>query len=805
MENLFLDLRLALRSLLRTPGFTAAAVITLALGIGATTALFSVVDAVLLRPLGWGDESRLFSLTVDFPGRKITDFSLSLPEFADLRDSSAFENAGAYTRGTAALLTTGDAERVNVGIATAGFFPALGVTPVYGRSWTNEEDMKGAAQVVMLSYAAFQKRYGGSPGIVGSDVTLDGSSRRVIGVLPKDFYYGTANELWLPLEIAAGWQNQRGAHYLQGVARLKHGVTAEAARQVLANVSQLDLKNYPDEYTPEDGVAFRMAPLRDRFIGSTREPLLFLLAAVFLVLLIACANVAGLLLARAASRQTEIAVRAALGASRLRLLQQLFTESLLLAVMGAALGVLTAQWSLSGLLLAAPRNVRLMTNLTLDPHVLVFSLAVTVLCTLAFGLWPSLRASRADLAAALKDGSRSISGGARLRSALVVGQFALSLALLASAGLVLRSFAKILQVSPGFEAEGVVEVRAEPGGKVFEDDAARQRYFDRAYEALKALPGVTSLGGVDRLPNEGDFRLSYFIEGYTPAAGEPQPSDLIRRAFPGNFATLHQRVVQGREFALADDAKAPLVALVNEAWVRRYYPGRDVIGHRIRMDSRSDQNGEPWRTIVGIVGDAREFGPEKPVPPVYYFASAQMPPDRMTFVLRSANPKALLPQAREAVARLDRTQPAGESGLLTDSLSSSLASRRFPLQLLACFALLALLLSAVGIYGVTAYAVAQRTREFGVRMAVGATGGEVIRMVLKRALGLALAGIAAGILAAFASVHLLASQLVAGVSPHDPLTYFTVAGVLALVALIASALPAIRASRIDPMIALRAE
>ena len=801
MENLFLDLRLAFRSLLRTPGFTLAAVVTLALGIGATTALFSVVDAVLLRPLGWGDESRLFSLSIDFPGRKITDFSLSLPEFADLRDSGAFENAGAYSRGSAALLTSGDAERVNVGTATAGFFPALGVTPIYGRAWTSEEDLKGAAQVVVLSYAAFQKRYGGSPGIVGSDVTLDGSSRRVIGVLPKGFYYGTANEFWLPLEISAGWQNQRGAHYLQGIARLKHGVTAEAARQVLANISQLDLKNYPDQYTPEDGIAFRMAPLRDRFIGSTREPLLFLLAAVLLVLLIACANVAGLLLARAAARQTEIAVRAALGAGRMRLLQQLFTESLLLAVMGAALGVLTAQWSLSGLLLAAPRNVRLMTNLTLDPRVLGFSLAVTVLCTLAFGLWPSLRASRADLAAALKDGSRSVSGGARLRSALVVGQFALSLALLASAGLVLRSFAKVLQISPGFEAEGVVEVRAEPGGKAFDDDAARQRYFDRAFEALKALPGVTSAGGIDRLPNEGDYRLSYFIEGYTPAAGEPQPSDVIRRAFPGNFATLHQHLVQGREFAEADDAKAPQVALVNEAWVRRYFPGRDVIGRRIRMDSKD----EPLRTIVGIIGDARELGPEKPVPPVYYFPSAQMPPDRMTFVLRSANPGALLPLAREAVARIDRTQPAGEAGLLTDSLASSLASRRFPLQLLGCFALLALLLSAVGIYGVTAYAVALRTREFGVRMAVGATAGEVIRMVLKRALGLALAGIAVGIVAAFASVRLLSSQLVAGVSPHDPVTYFVVAGVLALVALIASALPAIRASRIDPMIALRAE
>jgi putative ABC transport system permease protein len=802
MENLFLDLRLAFRSLLRTPGFTAAAVITLALGIGATTALFSVVDAVMLRPL-WGDEGRLFAVSVDFPGMHVQDFSLSVPELADVRDSGVFENAGGYSRGTAALTSSsgGNAERVNTGTASAGFFPALGVTPLYGRAWTDDEDFKGAAHVAMISYATFQKRYGGSPSVVGTDVVLDGSSRRIIGVLPKDFYYGTTNEFYLPFELTAGWQSERGAHYLGGVARLKPGVTAQAARQALANLSQLNLKNYPNQYSPEDGFDFRLAPLRDRFIGSTREPLLFLLAAVFLVLLIACANVASLLLARAAARQTEISVRAALGAGRGRLLQQLLTESLLLGLLGAALGIVTAYWSLSGLLLAAPRNVRLMANLSLDPRVLGFSLGVTFICTLIFGLWPALRASRADLAEALKDGARSISGGTRLRSLLVVGQFALSLSLLASAGLVLRSFAKVLETSPGFEAAGVVEVRAEPGGAAYDDDAVRQRYFERVQEALKVLPGVESIGGIDRLPTEGDYRLSYFIEGYAPGAGEPQPSDLIRRAFPGNFGTLRQRVVSGREFAAADDARAPLVALVNEAWVRRYFPGRDVLGKRIRLGS--DKN--PLHTIVGVVGDAHENGLDKPVPPVYYYPSAQFPPDRMTFVLRSPNAKALVPQAREAVARIDRTQPAGEAGLLEDSLATSLAARRFPLQLLGCFALLALVLSAVGIYGVTAYAVAQRTREFGVRMAVGATGGEVVRMVLRRALGLAAAGIGAGILAALASVRLLSSQLVAGVSPHDPLTYALVAGVLALVALLASALPALRAARIDPMIALRSE
>jgi putative ABC transport system permease protein len=821
MDGLLRDLRLALRGLRRTPGFTAAAVITLALGIGATTALFSVVDAVLLRPLGWGDESKLVSLAVDFPGMHLQGFSLSIAELKDLETVQPFAHVGGYDRTTSALVVNGNAERVRVGQATAGFFPALGVEPLLGRSWTTAEDERGAPGVVVLSYEAFRKRYGGSQAIVGTDVTLDGKSRRVIGVLPQHFSFGVANEYWVPFDIPKNWQEQRGAHYLEGIARLRPGATQQGAALALADLSRLDEKTYPNDYPPGHGVSFRMLPLRDRFVGPTREPLLLLLGAVFLVLLIACANVASLLLARSAARQGEIAVRSALGAGRGRIVRQLLTESALLAVLGGLLGVFTAQWALSGLLYAAPRNVRQLATVTLDFRVLAFSSCLAVACTFVFGLAPALRASRTDLATALKDGSRTVSSGNRLRSLLVVGQFALSLALLASAGLVLRSFAHVLHVAPGFDPEGVIEIRAEPGGAAFDDDPTRERYYDRAFEALAALPGVQTVeepaspatggarrrvalvGGVDVLPTEGAYMLSYQIEGYAPAAGEAEPSDSIRRAWPGYFGTMRQPVVQGREFAATDDAKAPPVALVNEAWVRRYFPGREVIGKRIRLDSRGPEG--MFRTIVGVVGDARERGLDRPVFPVYYFAAAQMPPERMTFVLRSANAKALLPQAREALARVDRAQPPGESGLLEDALATSLAARRFPLQLLACFAVLALLLSAVGIYGVTAYSVAQRTREMGVRMAVGATAFEVVRMVLWRALALAVAGIAVGVVAALAGARLLSSQLVEGVSSRDPFTYLTVVAILALVALLASVLPALRASRIDPMAALRSE
>jgi predicted permease len=804
MDTLLRDLRLALRGLRRTPGFTAAAVVTLALGIGATTALFSVVDAVLLRPL-FAQESRLVSLTVDFVGEHLTRFSLSVPELKDLESSPAFESVGAYNAETAALQGQGGAERVKVAAVTSGFFGALGVAPRFGRIWTPEEDLKGAAPVALISDQAFRKRYGSDPSVVGRDVVLDGRSRRVIGVLPEGFAYDGAHDFFLPFGLTPEMLlTQRGAHYLQGIGRLKPGVTAQGAQAALAQLTERDVAAYKDQYPPEVGFRFSMQPLRDRFVASSREPILLLFGAVLLVLLIACANVANLMLARGAARQGELAVRSALGAGRARLVRQLLTESLLLSVVGGVLGVFTASWALSGLLLTAPRRVRELASVTPDPRVLGFSLAVTALCTFLFGLWPALQASRVDLGAALKEGAGATASGGKLRSLLVAGQFAISLALLASAGLVLRGFAHLLQTSPGFDPEGVLAVRLVPGGTAYDDDVARQRYFDRAFSALAALPGVQESGAIDRLPMEGDYRLSYAIEGYTPPPGDPGVSDVFRRVMPGYFHALRQPVAAGRELTPSDDAKAPLVALVNEAWVRRYFPGRDVIGTRIRMDSR-DPAVSQWRTVVGVVGDAHETGLDKPAQPVYYFAASQMPPDQMTVVLRSAQPLLLAGPARAAVAALDPTQPPGDIGPLAETLSASLAPRRFPLQLLGCFALLALVLSAVGIYGVTAYSVAQRTREMGVRMAVGATAGEVVRMVLRRALGLALAGIAAGVVAALAGARLLSSLLIAGVSARDPLTYVGVVGVLALVALLAAALPAFRASRIDPMSALRSE
>jgi predicted permease len=805
MDSMLRDLRFAVRGLLRVPGFTAAAVLALALGIGATTAIFSVVHAVLLRSLGWGDESRLVSLGVDFAGMRLAGFSLSVPEYQDFQSAPFLERAGAFSRGTAAL--QGErAERVSVAYATSTFFQVLGVQPAYGRVFAPEEDLKGRDVVALIGASAWRHRHGADPSVVGRTITLDGHPYQLIGILPDGFNYRGTYDYYLPFGFSEDQLlRQRGAHWIEGVGRLRAGLSPEAARQGLDQLSDRVQAANPGHYSREDGFRFSMTPLRDRFVASSRRPLWLLFGSVLLVLLIACGNVANLMLARSAARQREFAVRSALGAGRARMARQLLTESAALAVVGAALGVLLGAWGLDALLASAPSQVRQLADVRVDRAVLAFAVALTVATTLLFGLLPALRSSRPDLGASLKEGGQATSGlsAGRLRSLLVVAQVALSLVLLVSAGLVLRSFAGLLRVSPGFDPEGVLVARASPGGSAYDEDhgpgdAARSRYFDEALRRASALPGVQAAGGIDRLPMEGHYRLSYFIEGYEARPGEPVPSDLIRRAMPGYFHAMRQPLVAGREFSAADDARAPLVALVNEAWVRRYFPGREVVGHRIRLDSKA--NGQ-WRTIVGVVADAREEGLDRPAPPVYYFASAQYPPDQMCLVLRgAAQPSAV----RQALEQIDPTQPADRIAPLEEVIASSLAPRRFPLQLLGAFAALALLLSGLGIYGVTSYGVTQRTREIGVRIAVGAQQRDVLRLVMGGALRLAALGVAIGLLSALLAAQLI-SSLLYGVSARDPLTYLAISLLLALVALLASFLPARRATRVDPMTALRTE
>ncbi|HEX4385418.1 MAG TPA: ABC transporter permease [Myxococcales bacterium] len=796
MDDLIRDLRLALRGLARTPAFTIAAILTLALGIGATTALFSVVNAVLLRSMGWGEESRLVIVKLSFEAQGISGNWISAPEYLDLRRSPVFQSIGVTTDRTAAL--QGDqAESVRTGYATGSFFQALGVQPLYGRVFEEAEDTQGNDNAVMISYAAFHKRYGGDPRLVGQSITVDGRPRTVIGVLPEQFRWNVPNELWVPFGFSAKeLSSQRGNHYLEAIGRLAPGVTAESARAGISTLAAELRAAHPDFYPKEARWTMGLEPLRDRFVGAARAPLYLLFGAVLLVLLIACGNVANLLLARGAARAREVAVRSALGASRARLVRQLLTESALLAVAGTAAGVLVAGWSLQALLATAPALVRSLTDVALDRAVLGFAAALSIVTTFVFGLLPALHSSRADLRTALQSFVGPRAG--RVRAALVVVQVSLSIVLLIGAGLMLRSFARLLDVPAGFDPQGVIAARVSLGGPNYATDEQQAAYWTEAIRRASAVPGVSVAGASNVPPLEGRTDWSYTVEGYQPKPGEPGLDDEFRRVTPGYFAALRIPLLHGREIGPGDDAKAPFVLLVNDAWVRRFFPGQDVLGKRIRFGDEKS----PWHTIVGVSGDAHEWGLDKPTPPALYAAQAQVPDETLTLLAR-ASPSAMEP-LRRALAGLDATQPVDFVQLYETRIGQALAPRRFPLQLFATFAALALILSAVGIYGVTAYGVTQRTREIGVRIAIGATSTEVVRMVLRSAVRLAALGVAIGLCAALILARFLESQLF-GVSARDPLTYATISAILALVALGASFLPALKAARTDPMTALRSE
>ncbi len=805
MEHLWRDLRFAVRGLLRTPGFTAAAILALALGIGATTAIFSVVHAVLMRSLGWGEESRLVGIRGNFDAQNLHGIVISAQEYEDLRTAKFFESVGASANYTAAL--QGDrSERVEAGYATGSFFETLGVHPLYGRVFGEAADHQGSAGEVLLSFNAFRKRFGSDPTVVGRSLTFNGASRTVVGVLPESFRWDAPNEFWLPF----GWSEdelkrpgQRGNRSYNAVGRLKPGLTVEAARRELDAFSAAIAALYASMYSKEAHWHLTLEMLRDRFTAPSREPLLVLFGAVLLVLLIACANVANLLLARGAARSRELAVRSALGAARSRLVLQLLTESALLAVFGAGAGIAVAGWSLDALLAAAPEAVRQLADVRVSRAVLGFAALLTVATTLIFGLAPALSASRTNLADSLKDGSHGSAGprAGRLRSTLIVGQVALSLVLLIAAGLLLRSFSNLIHVDPGFDPRNVLAAKVSLSGAAYEADTPQSAFWAEAVRRAAALPGVESAGAVNIPPLGGRTDWSYAIDDRMPAAGEVSPDDEFRRATAGYFHTLHIPIQRGREFTLADDAKAPLVLLVNEAWVRRFFPGQEVIGRIVRM---GDKSGKP-RSIVGVVADVHDMGLDRPAVPMLWAPQAQLPDGEMVLLVRTRGPPASLVSAlRQQLSTIDPAQPIDWIEPWEVRVDTALAPRRFPLQLLGAFAALAVVLSAVGIYGVTAYGVAQRTREIGVRLAIGAQAGDVLRLVMGGALRLAAAGVALGLMAALAMANAL-SSLLYGVNARDPLTYAAISLLLVAVALFASFLPARRAARVDPAVSLRAE
>ncbi|HEX2188842.1 MAG TPA: ABC transporter permease [Longimicrobiaceae bacterium] len=804
METLASDLRHAFRSLRRSPGFTLVAVLTLALGIGANASIFSVVNAVLLRPLPYPEPERLVRLLTEEGGERGPN--VTPPDFLDVESRSrVFSAVAAYGHGTAALSGDGEPLRLATARTSAGFFRTLGVAPALGRGFLPGDNLPGSEPVVVLGHGLWTQRFGGDPAVVGRRVVLDGRPTTVVGVMPAGFDYPAGREAWTPLEYSEGFagEESRFNYSVEAVARVRPGVAPERVRADLDAVMAAIHEAEPRKAT----VSLVPVPLREHLLGDARTPLLVLSGAVGLVLLIACANVANLFLARASSRRGEFAVRTALGAGRGRLVRQLLAEGAVLGTLGGAAGLLLAGWGTEALVALQPQGLPRLDEVAVDGATLAFVAGAALLTVLLVGLAPAMRATRPDLAQTLRDaaGARGERGGNRLRSGMVVAQLALSVVLLAGAGLLAKSFARLMAVDPGFRTEGALAFEVVLPSSAYESDAQVDAFYGQLTEGLRGLPGVRSVGAAVSLPLTGFGMGSAFsVEGRAPARPGDGQEIQVRAATPDFFRTLGIPLVRGRLFSAEDRAGAPPVVLLNRAAARRFFPAEDPLGKRITLTwTRKD---EPvGGTVAGVVADVREFGLDQDTRPTLYVAHAQVPLRRMEVVLRTgADPLALAPAVRREVAALDPALPVAGVRTLDALVEESVSARRFYLLLLGVFAAAALALAAVGVFGVMSYSVARRTREIGLRMALGAHAGRMQRMVLREALVLAALGIALGLAGALAATRLLRALLFQ-VGATDPATFLAVAAVLAAAALLASWLPARRATRVDPMVALRAE
>ncbi len=818
MRTLVDDIRYALRQLIRTPGFTALALLTLALGIGANTAIFSVVRGILLRPLPYTEPERAVMLWSHWTGWDQTWVSPS--EYADYsRQTHLFSGVAVFDDNSFTLSGEGAAERVRGGLVTANLFGVLGAAPLLGRTFSVEEDQPNGPAVILLGEGLWRRRYGADSAIVGRSIQVNAQPYTVIGVmpaafrLPVDFAVDEATQVWTPLQLPPIDPTDRGSHGLTGVARLVPGITLGQAQAGLTEMVEGMKQQYATRYDPAFGVT--LVSVQDQVLGRIRPAVLLLLGAVLLVLLIACGNVAHLLLARGEGRHRELAIRASLGASRRRLLRQLLTESALLGLIGGALGALLAWWGVAALPAIAPSSLPRVEDVRVDLPVLGATLLLSLLTGLGFGLLPAWRLLRPALQPELREGAHQVTAGRgrrRTRTLLIGAELALATVLVIGAGLLLRSFARLSGIAPGFESRSVLTLRISQPEASYPTRSSIRGFYDRLYPRLQALPGVEAVGAVTGLPLasvRGDWGVT--IEGYTPPDPNRGAAADWQVASPAYFQALGIPLVRGRFFADGDREGAPGVALVNEAMARLYWPGADPVGRRLRLRSGSDS---VWRTVVGVVGDVRHRGLTEASRPEMYFPQAQAfvtAPDgevrirSMALVLRvKGDPARLAAPVRQALAELDPGVAGSDLRTLDEVVTRSIAAPRFTTTLLALFAGLALLLAAVGIYGVILVAVVQRAPELGIRVALGARAADVLRLVLGEGMRPVAAGLAAGVVAALALSRLLRGLLYA-VPPTDLLTYLGVTTLLALVALLACWLPARRAARTDPMTALRAE
>ena len=813
MDNLIQDIRYGVRMLLKSPSVSIVATIALALGIGANTAIFSVVNAVLLRPLPFPNSEALTSVFKSSKDGRVLRGSFSYPDFFDLRaQNTSFEQVACYHDGDFILTQRGEPVRLTGVVATADLLPVLGVAPMLGRGFVPDEDKPSSSRVVVLSQSAFEKYFGADPNILNQAITIDGKPFTVVGVMPHGFQFPIQNDpidLWTTIAgDATGKEpitDQRGAHFLRVIGRLKPGVTEEQALADAGTIAGRLEQQYPDSNSRR---GFFVEQTLRALVGDIRPALLILLGAVSFVLLIACANVANLLLARAMSRHKEMAIRAALGASRWRVIRQLLIESVMLSVVGGAIGLLLAVWWSDLLIALGKQNIPRAVQVGLDWRVLLYTLMVAIATGVLFGLAPALHSSKTGLSESLKEGGRGAGSGAaknRLRASLVVSEVAIAVVLLVGAGLLIKSLWLLHSVKPGLDPTNILTFNiALPDVKYRSEQ--QSRFFADLKTRLESVPGVQSVSSVYPLPLSGDrFTISFQIDG-RPVAPKDEPSGDVFVVDPGYFKTMGIAVRQGRDFNERDQHKTPQVVIVNETLARLHFPNEDVIGKRIRPGiSTFEDEDTPMREIVGVVGDVKNRGLSTAPQAAYYLPQTQVPFSQMIMVVKTiGDPHGMVKPATNEVAAMDADLPVFGVKTMEEYISQSVSTPRFNTTLLSIFAAVALVLTVVGLYGVMSYAVAQRTNEIGIRLALGAQTRDVLSLIIKQGLQLVLLGLGIGLLGAFALMKII-SGLLFGVTTKDPMTFAAVTVVLALIALVACYVPARRATRVDPLEALRYE
>src|SRR5262245_47924499 len=813
METLLQDLRQGARSLFKQSTFTIVAVIALALGIGANTAIFSVVHAVLLQSLPYRDADRLVAVWENNRKRGNDQNVINMGNFFDWKEQNrVFEDMAAFFDTTADLKSGGEPEEIPAQIATTSLFNLLGVNPILGRTFTPDDGKPGQPRVVALSFGLWQRRFGGDPQIIGRKLILNMFSITevtLVGVMPADFNWHIkagsltrkAAEIWAPWQVGEGTRLRQG-RYASAVARLKPGVTYEQA-QAEMNAIGGRLEQQYNEFNANWGV--NVVPLRKQFTGEIRLALLVLLGAVGMVLLIACANVANLLLVRAAGRQREVAVRSALGANRARIIRQLLTESLLLAGLGGLAGLTLAWWGTDLLVSLAPPDLLNLSQVKINASVLGFTLGISLLTGVIFGLAPAFEATRLNLHDSLKEGGRNVGGGMRshrLRNSLVILEVALALVLLICAGLLIRSFARLQGVDPGFNARNVLTMRVSLPARKYDNDQKRINFFRQAVARMQSLPGVESVGAVSYLPFAAPHAgTGVEIEGRPKLPPGQGLNTGVLVSDLNYFRTMRIPLKRGRLFTDQEAAEMRHVVVINEAFTQQHFPNEDPLGKRVTIYMNDNQPSE----IIGVVEDSKHMNLDAEIRPISYWPHPELAASGMTFVIRARGDAAAISSAaRNVIRALDPAQPVSDVRTMESLIGTSLARARFNTLLLTIFAMVSLLLAGVGIYGVMAYSVAQRTREIGVRMALGARANDAIWLVVSRGMMLSLVGVVIGVAASFALTRLMEAMLF-NVSVTDPLTFAGIPLLLALVALLACLIPARRAAKVDPMVALRCD